>query len=520
MPTNRKKNSRRFLFILAASCAVVVIVFFGVMLFFILPGSRKTIAALAQSQRIWIAGQAAFVLTHFGFYEDRSLVLSLLDHPAWQVRRQAVRWLGKDVSIETAEILLPKLLDKSGSVVAETAAALGNSKADVLYPLAIAAAHPRWWVRQDAVVVLGKIRDPRARDFLIEALHDSDYRVRLKAAEELGALADAEAAPLRRAPRAEIRPEAVAAAALIEFLACLSDDVRQAAIEALVRMGPEIGDKIVAATYSANQRLAIGAMTVLGRLGHERAKIRLEQMLREGFDPDFLPVVHEHIKRGWFDEACKLFLLMAMESRDQGLAIKALVAGHDTDTWRKHAVVINDPEFLKPKSPSQKRVNRMGFEMGIRLAYRLRPKTSRLFIKYLTQEVRQAGYDLERLPPERPDPEKIFIQKASDLLEEKRTGEALALLEEILIRDPYRFEAHLLEGQAFLIENRCDEAMAAFERALYFNPTDLACLRGKGKIFQIQKRYSELTDLYFTARDWHPHPAKKWRGQEDFLWKE
>ncbi len=114
--------------------------------------------------------------------EPEVSVKTLIEHlhsPAWEVRLQAVRRLGRLESSVPVELLATVLKDDDASVRAAALSALRNAGPHVPLHLLVAALHdPDWHVREMAVLALGKQGRRVPQAVLQTALHDSDQMVR------------------------------------------------------------------------------------------------------------------------------------------------------------------------------------------------------------------------------------------------------------------------------------------------------------------------------------------------------
>jgi HEAT repeat protein len=153
-------------------------------------------------------------------------------------------------------------------------------------------------VRLTAAEALGKIGDQRAERFLVQALHDSDPRVREAAARSIGALSqesekvEMELVALLSDPEVPVRHAAAQAlggqkgtpalmSALTELLRNPDPAVRQAAVHALLLIdGQDSLPALSASVMDDDPMVRQWAVAALGETGNARAGPLLLERLR------------------------------------------------------------------------------------------------------------------------------------------------------------------------------------------------------------------------------------------------
>jgi tetratricopeptide (TPR) repeat protein len=87
-------------------------------------------------------------------------------------------------------------------------------------------------------------------------------------------------------------------------------------------------------------------------------------------------------------------------------------------------------------------------------------------------------------------------EAAEELLDTGQYEKALALLNRMIEREPFRAEAYATRGQAYLHLDEFEKALADFDRALDLSPSDAQALAGRGETLHLLGRYDEaLADL-------------------------
>lgn len=118
------------------------------------------------------------------------LVKALHEHMDPQVRQYAAYLLGKAKNPRAIQPLIESLADFDKSVREQATLALSNIGRDAIEPLAAAMKEPRWETRYRAAEALGKIADEKAIQPLISGLRDSRDHVRYMAAKGLHEIGD------------------------------------------------------------------------------------------------------------------------------------------------------------------------------------------------------------------------------------------------------------------------------------------------------------------------------------------
>jgi len=183
-----------------------------------------------------------------------------------EVRKNAAEALGKIKDPRAVEPLIEALKDKDFRVrwnAAEALGEIGDPKA--VKPLIAALKDENSGVRSSAAFALGEIQDPRAVEPLIEALKDEDSDVRRRAATALGKIQD---------PRA-VEP-------LIEALKDEDSGVRWRAAKALGEIGdPKAITPLIAALKDENSGVCSSAAFALGEIQDPKAVEPLIEALKD-----------------------------------------------------------------------------------------------------------------------------------------------------------------------------------------------------------------------------------------------
>ncbi len=149
---------------------------------------ERCVAPLSRALRDgdWQVREAAVeALASVGSPAVETLVRLLRD---WEVRKAAIQALGKIKDERVLDPLVAQLRIDEFREDATTALAEVGKPA---VPRVIAALKDKdEYVRKQAVIILGRIKDPEAIDSLIELLQDSDWYIRLTAAAALEAIHD------------------------------------------------------------------------------------------------------------------------------------------------------------------------------------------------------------------------------------------------------------------------------------------------------------------------------------------
>lgn len=121
----------------------------------------------------------------------KPLIKALETDPDEEVRWKAAWALGEIRSPQATEVLIQALKDNSWTVRRHAANSLGIiGDEDAVPPLMKALEDKDWHVRKYAAVALGKMKDKLAIPFLLEALGDEDADVRWKAGSSLVSMGD------------------------------------------------------------------------------------------------------------------------------------------------------------------------------------------------------------------------------------------------------------------------------------------------------------------------------------------
>ena len=132
-----------------------------------------------------------------------------------------------------------------------------------------------WAVRREAVITLGEMGDERCVEPLVRALQDGDWQVREVAIEALGMVGSPAVEPVMRLLRSwDYRKYAIRALGKIKDERVLeplinqlrSDEFGEDATDALVDLGPPAVEKLVAALSDKDENIRKQAVIVLGRI--------------------------------------------------------------------------------------------------------------------------------------------------------------------------------------------------------------------------------------------------------------
>ena len=121
------------------------------------------------------------------------LVKALHEHMDPEVRQYAAFLLGKGKNPRAIQPLIESLADFDKSVREQATLALSNIGKAAVEPLAEAMKEPRWETRYRAAEALGKIADEKGVKPLIAGLRDSRDHVRYMAAKGLEEIGDSDA---------------------------------------------------------------------------------------------------------------------------------------------------------------------------------------------------------------------------------------------------------------------------------------------------------------------------------------
>jgi HEAT repeat protein len=121
------------------------------------------------------------------------LVKTLHEHTDPQVRQYAAYLLGKAKNPRAIQPLIEALADFDKSVREQATFALSDIGKAAIEPLAEAMKEPKWETRYRAAEALGKIADEKAVQPLIQGLKDNRDHVRYMAAKGLQELGDSDA---------------------------------------------------------------------------------------------------------------------------------------------------------------------------------------------------------------------------------------------------------------------------------------------------------------------------------------
>ena len=121
------------------------------------------------------------------------LIKALHEHTDPQVRQYAAYLLGKAKNPRAIQPLIESLADFDKSVREQATIALSTLGKAAIEPLAEAMKEPKWETRYRAAEALGKIADEKAVQPLIQGLKDRRDHVRYMAAKGLNEIGDSDA---------------------------------------------------------------------------------------------------------------------------------------------------------------------------------------------------------------------------------------------------------------------------------------------------------------------------------------
>jgi len=145
-----------------------------------------------------------------------------------------------------------------------------------------------WAVRREAVITLGEMGDERCVEPLVRALQDGDWQVREVAIEALGMVGSPAVEPVMKLLRSwDYRKYAIRALGKIKDERVLdplinqlrSDEFGEDATDALVDLGPPAVEKLVAALNDKDENIKKQAVIALGRIKEPSAIDPLIQKL-------------------------------------------------------------------------------------------------------------------------------------------------------------------------------------------------------------------------------------------------
>jgi HEAT repeat protein len=211
-------------------------------------GDARAIEPLIQALKdnYWdVNKKAAEALGRIGDARAVEPLIQALDDERWEVRWGAARALGEIGDKSALKTLVPALKDKDIKVRKEVAEALGTMGEPAVGPLIQTLEDTDGEVREKAAKALGKMGDARAVGPLFTALHDSKSEVRKKAAKALDKLAwkpgdDSERVRYLIAKKKWADLVTIGASAVKPLIQALEDTdskVRKGAAEALGKIG-------------------------------------------------------------------------------------------------------------------------------------------------------------------------------------------------------------------------------------------------------------------------------------------
>ncbi|MFQ5718109.1 MAG: HEAT repeat domain-containing protein [Acidobacteriota bacterium] len=313
------------------------------------PGHLETLVTALGDHSPGVADQAVDGLLNLAAISprDREQVAGRVDgltaSKSPEVRRAALRIVGRLGTEGASEALELALHDPDGSVRREATALLGESAdPDRLWRLTTALADEDARVREEAVLAIGRLRDERARGVLLSSLHDRSIWVKCRAARALAEHPAVEVqAALEHVAREEVLPVRVSAVEALGYLRPDSEpflreivtdreaEVRRAAMRALVTGRGEVPVSVLAvALEDSVWSVRCAAAEALGASGQPAGFSPLSHALDRESDP----VVRRNLITALFNvdaESSLPFLVAALAEKDVAqTAAEMLVAGH------------------------------------------------------------------------------------------------------------------------------------------------------------------------------------------------
>ncbi len=258
------------------------------------PRGYDWLVADLEHRELSIRQAAAVGLGDLGDARCVPLLVGLLDDPSMVMRKAAILGLGKIKDPRAVEpLLLFGLNDPQMKfLAAEAVTAMGQ---DALQTLIELLEHKELGIVRDAVVLLGRLKNPKARRALLAVIDSGPPLVQCHAIEALGQIADSKSVgPLVRLLEADAANIRVAAASALAKMAsdknivaplvkALSDSEEEVVIQAAHGLG-ESGDKRAAEPLSrmlrsCHEPIRVAAAQALGALGDQRAVPHLLALL-------------------------------------------------------------------------------------------------------------------------------------------------------------------------------------------------------------------------------------------------
>lgn len=258
------------------------------------------------------------------------------------VRRHAAISLGRSGERAAVPVLVEALKDPDNGVRREAAKALGRIKdARAVAPLVEALRDGDGNVRLYAAYALGEIKDPKAVKALLRALGDPEWCVRDQAAWALREINDPKiAAPLAAALRERNADVAhvvwllrhVGGTQTVRELSSLlrapEAAVRMRAVHVLSELqNAEAVSPLIAALEDRDPNVRQSAVEALQRIGDDRAKRPMEELLAREKDPS----VREAAEEAIFQMSCEKDLVAYWPFDDRSTSIAKDATGHGND---------------------------------------------------------------------------------------------------------------------------------------------------------------------------------------------
>jgi len=316
------------------------------------PAAQPALVAASRDEREAVRAAAVQALGELGGGPETLEVLrASLEGPSSLVRQQAVLALGRLREPEAAPLLLPLVHADDPRLRFAAVRALGQIRSPVAIPeLLPLLSEPRKELRFAAVEALGQIRAPEAVAPLVAALREPDRNLRRAAAEGLGEIADPRSAP--------------------DLIVALEDEhwsVRSAAATALGKLAsPKATLALISRMDDSDDTVRRSAVLALGELRDARGAPRLilalsdpalqaaarESLRRLG--PQVLPEMEQAIAKGALGaEARKLLVDLAGRFEDPA-ARRLLLAGLEDESpavRAEAAVALGDGGFREALRP-------------------------------------------------------------------------------------------------------------------------------------------------------------------------
>lgn len=242
----------------------------------------------------WLPARVAEVVLQFGDGAFEPLVRLVQRHDDTNARAWACQILGDLGNARAVPVLLGCLADINDQVRARAASALGKlgDKRAVADLIRIMLADPVPYVRIQVVRALGALGDPRALHYLIDALKDGEWWVRIRVVEALEQLGEQAIEPLYLALEDRDKEVRARAAMTLERLGALDRlivrlaDLDAGAREKLLVAGQAgVVEILIEALEHADPRVRFMIVEILGEIRNPAVSVALVARLEKEPDP-------------------------------------------------------------------------------------------------------------------------------------------------------------------------------------------------------------------------------------------